>query len=68
MVSSNGVNWTLKASAATTTQYRFICWSPELSIFCAVGGRAMTSAMNARLPTSYNTFDNVFGEYSVVYV
>jgi len=40
-------NWTIRTSAADNS-WRSVCWSPELSLFCAVaitgvGNRVMTS-------------------------
>ena len=48
MTSPDGITWTSRASAADN-QWRAVCWSPELSLFCAVaidgtGNRVMTNA------------------------
>ena len=47
MTSPDGVNWTIRTSAADNS-WRSVCWSPELGLFCAVadsgtGNRVMTS-------------------------
>ena len=47
MTSSDGLTWTLRASAADNG-WRAVCWAPELGLLAAVansgtGNRAMTS-------------------------
>jgi hypothetical protein len=47
MTSPDGINWTIRASAADNN-WRSVCWSPNLGLFCAVAGtgtgnRVMTS-------------------------
>jgi hypothetical protein len=47
MTSPNGIDWTIRASAANNI-WNSVCWSKELGIFCAVsasgtGNRVMTS-------------------------
>jgi len=48
MTSSNGIDWTIRTSAANNS-WRSVCWSSELGIFVAVsdsgtGNRVMTSS------------------------
>jgi len=47
MTSPNGIDWTIRVSAADNG-WHSVCWSPELELFCAVsysgtGNRVMTS-------------------------
>ena len=48
MTSPDGITWTARTSAADN-QWYYVCWSPELALFCAVaidgaGNRVMTNA------------------------
>jgi hypothetical protein len=47
MTSPNGIDWTIRASAADNGWYS-VAWAPSLDLFCAVGqtgsgNRVMTS-------------------------
>ena len=63
--SKDGINWTSNAYSGGGIN---ICWCPELSIYCYISGgdlagggtRGAISALNARIPTALNVFDNSF--------
>lgn len=63
--SKDGINWNSNAYYGGGIR---ICWCPELSIYCYISGgdlagagtRGAISALNARIPTALNVFDNSF--------
>ena len=41
--SSDGITWTSQTPSNTTTIWKSICWSPDLSLYVAVGGQSTSS-------------------------
>ena len=60
IISFDGIEWKLKSVA--TGLWENICWSNELSLLCIVThsgiNKIITSNLQARLPTSYNIFND----------